>query len=182
MAARAKESENWRLFLFWKRELSFNICDKNFHIIRCIEKLSKVMSTCESSENNRSEEEQWAKFYTDRKRSSYIWEGLFRKITQLLQCRWQDSRTEYSSWRPVSAKSVRRELHKSNIHGSSRDQPVASHLPTHRITQTQNKRTQTSIPWVWFEPTIPVFERPKTVHALNHAATVIVIFIHEVLL
>jgi hypothetical protein len=53
------------------------------------------------------------------------------------------------------------------------DQPVATPLPTHRTTQTQNKRTQTSIPWLGFEPTIPAFERAKTVHALDRAATVI---------
>jgi hypothetical protein len=35
------------------------------------------------------------------------------------------------------------------------DQPVARPLPTHRTTQTQNKRTQTSMPLVGFEPTIP---------------------------
>jgi hypothetical protein len=29
------------------------------------------------------------------------------------------------------------------------------------------------MPWVGFEPTIPVFERAKTVHALDRAATVI---------
>jgi hypothetical protein len=53
------------------------------------------------------------------------------------------------------------------------DQPVARPLPTHRTTQTQNKRTQTSIPWMRFEPTIPAFEGAKTVHALDRAATVI---------
>jgi hypothetical protein len=53
------------------------------------------------------------------------------------------------------------------------DQPVARPLPTHRTTQTQNKRTQTSMPQVGFEPTIPVFEPTKTVHALARAATVI---------
>jgi hypothetical protein len=37
----------------------------------------------------------------------------------------------------------------------------------HRTTQTQNKRTQTSMPQVRFEPTIPVLERAKTVHALD---------------
>jgi hypothetical protein len=31
-------------------------------------------------------------------------------------------------------------------------------------TQTQNKRTQTSMPHVGFEPTIPVFERAKTMN------------------
>jgi hypothetical protein len=31
------------------------------------------------------------------------------------------------------------------------DQPVARPLPTHRTTQTQNKRTQTSMPWDGFE-------------------------------
>jgi hypothetical protein len=43
-------------------------------------------------------------------------------------------------------------------------------LPTHRTTQTQNKRTQTSMPRMGFEPTIPVFELAKT---LDRAATVI---------
>jgi hypothetical protein len=53
------------------------------------------------------------------------------------------------------------------------DQPVARPLPTHRTTQTQNKRTQTSMLWVEFEPRIPAFERVKTIHALGRAATVI---------
>jgi hypothetical protein len=38
------------------------------------------------------------------------------------------------------------------------DQHVARQLPTHRTTQTQNKRTQTSMPRVGFEPMTPVFE------------------------
>jgi hypothetical protein len=37
----------------------------------------------------------------------------------------------------------------------------------------QNKRTQTSVPRVAFEHTIPVFEQAKTVHVLHRAATVI---------
>jgi hypothetical protein len=53
------------------------------------------------------------------------------------------------------------------------DQPVARPLPTHKTTQTQNKCTQTSMPLVGFEPTIPAFERAKAVHGLDHAATVI---------
>jgi hypothetical protein len=48
------------------------------------------------------------------------------------------------------------------------DQPVARPLPI----QTRNKHRQTSMPWVGFEPTIPAFERVKTIHALNRAATV----------
>jgi hypothetical protein len=47
------------------------------------------------------------------------------------------------------------------------DQPIARPLPTHRTSQTQNKCTQTSMPRVGFEPTIPVFERANTVHALH---------------
>jgi hypothetical protein len=47
------------------------------------------------------------------------------------------------------------------------DQPIARPLPTHRTTQTQNKRTQTSMPRV-------VFKLTKTVHALDRAAAVIV--------
>jgi hypothetical protein len=53
------------------------------------------------------------------------------------------------------------------------DQPVARPLTTHRTTQKQNKRTWTSMPGVRFEPTTPEFERAKTVHALDRAATVI---------
>jgi hypothetical protein len=53
------------------------------------------------------------------------------------------------------------------------DQPVAKPPLSHRTTQTQNKRTQTSMPCVGFELTLPVFERAKTVHALYCAATVI---------
>jgi hypothetical protein len=52
------------------------------------------------------------------------------------------------------------------------DQPVARTLPTHRTTQTQNKRTHTPIPRVEFEPMTPVFELAKTLYALDHAANV----------
>jgi hypothetical protein len=53
------------------------------------------------------------------------------------------------------------------------DQSVARQLPTHRTTQTQNICTQTSMLRVGLEPTFPVFERAKTVHALDRVATVI---------
>jgi hypothetical protein len=53
------------------------------------------------------------------------------------------------------------------------EHPVTSPLSTRRTTQTQNKRTQTSMPRVEFEPTTPVFERAKKVHVLDRAATVI---------
>jgi hypothetical protein len=53
------------------------------------------------------------------------------------------------------------------------DQPVARPLPTQRTTQTQNKSTQTTMSRMGFEPTIPVFERANTIHALDRAATVI---------
>jgi hypothetical protein len=46
------------------------------------------------------------------------------------------------------------------------------------LTQTQNEDRQTSMPRVGFEPTIPVFVRAKTVHALDRAATVIGYFKH----
>jgi hypothetical protein len=43
----------------------------------------------------------------------------------------------------------------------------------------QHKRTQTSFPQVGFEPTIPVFERVKTVHALAWAANVIGSYVNK---
>jgi hypothetical protein len=56
------------------------------------------------------------------------------------------------------------------------NQPIARLLPAHRPTETQNKRTQTSMPQLGFEPTIPVFELAKKVHALDRVATVIGVF------
>jgi hypothetical protein len=53
------------------------------------------------------------------------------------------------------------------------DQPVTRSLPVHRTTQTQNKRIQTCMPRVGFEPMTAVFERKKTVHALDRTANVI---------
>jgi hypothetical protein len=49
------------------------------------------------------------------------------------------------------------------------DQPIARPLLEHRTAQTQNKRIQTSMPLLGFKPTIPVFQRAKTVHALYRA-------------
>jgi hypothetical protein len=53
------------------------------------------------------------------------------------------------------------------------DEPVARPLPAYRTTQTQNNRTQTSMPRVGFEPATPVFGREHTVHVLDCEATVI---------
>jgi hypothetical protein len=52
------------------------------------------------------------------------------------------------------------------------DQHVARPLPAHR-QHKQNKCTQTSMPEVGFESLLPVFERAKTVHALDRAAFLI---------
>jgi hypothetical protein len=52
------------------------------------------------------------------------------------------------------------------------DQPVARPLPTHRTTQTQNKCTQTTMPRVGLEPTMPMFEQAKSVHDFDRTATV----------
>jgi hypothetical protein len=56
----------------------------------------------------------------------------------------------------------------------TRDQAVANPLPMHRTAQKQNKRTQSSMPQVGFEPRIPVFQQAERVNALDLAATVIV--------
>jgi hypothetical protein len=44
---------------------------------------------------------------------------------------------------------------------------------THRTARTKNKRTQKSMTQMGFEPMIRVFERAKTIHALDRATTVI---------
>jgi hypothetical protein len=43
------------------------------------------------------------------------------------------------------------------------NQPTARPLPAHRTAQAENKRTQTSMPRVEIEPTIPVFERATVI-------------------
>jgi hypothetical protein len=50
---------------------------------------------------------------------------------------------------------------------------LARSLPTHRTTQTQNKRTKISVPRYRFEPTIPTFARVKTAGNIDCGATVI---------
>jgi hypothetical protein len=54
--------------------------------------------------------------------------------------------------------------------GISQPQGLYLHTGQHK---TQNKSTQTSMPGMGLEPTIPVFEQAKTVHALDRATTVI---------
>jgi hypothetical protein len=58
------------------------------------------------------------------------------------------------------------------------DQPVARLLPAYRTAQAQNKRTLTYMPQAGFDPTIPVFERAKTVHDLDLTVTVISLQMH----
>jgi hypothetical protein len=58
-----------------------------------------------------------------------------------------------------------------HTHTPTGDQSVAKALPAYKTTQTQNIRTQTSMPWVGFEHTIPAFEREKTHHVLDRAAS-----------
>jgi hypothetical protein len=62
------------------------------------------------------------------------------------------------------------------------DQPVARPLSIHRTTQTQNKRTQASMSGEGFEPTIPVFERAKKVHALDGAAICVYAHTYQVII
>jgi hypothetical protein len=50
------------------------------------------------------------------------------------------------------------------------DQPLARPL-MHTRHHKHNKRTQSSMPGMGFETIAPVFERAKTVHALDRAAT-----------
>jgi hypothetical protein len=54
--------------------------------------------------------------------------------------------------------------------GISPSQGLYLHTEQHK---TQKKPNQTSMPLVRFEPTIPVFQRTKTLHALDSAATVL---------
>jgi hypothetical protein len=58
------------------------------------------------------------------------------------------------------------------------DQPVVSPPTTHRTTQTQNKGTQTSMPRMEFETTIPVLKRTKTLRPLWSASDLLDTIIH----
>jgi hypothetical protein len=58
----------------------------------------------------------------------------------------------------------------NSLDGGSARHKAATRTQNRKI---QNERTQTSMSQVGLELTIPVFERAKTVHALDGAATVI---------
>jgi hypothetical protein len=79
----------------------------------------------------------------------------------------------YGSYSPCGPWPLFQFLNLYTVGRTSWDQPVSRPLPTHRTTQTQSKRTQTSMPRLEFEPMIPVFERMITVDALDRAASVI---------
>jgi hypothetical protein len=53
------------------------------------------------------------------------------------------------------------------------DQPISRPLPKHKVTQTQNKPTLTSMLRVGSEPKTPVIERAKTAHASDRVAATI---------
>jgi hypothetical protein len=55
------------------------------------------------------------------------------------------------------------------------DQPVAKPPPAHWTAQTRNKRTETSVPWVGFEPMIPVFEQAKSLRPRCHCVRLLCI-------
>jgi hypothetical protein len=100
-----KESENGRLVWFWKRSVrwcafSWRIRDKNCHIIGVSRAtVSIVMSSFTNHGKPTLAKRNSGRKSTLTKEIVVHWEGLFRKFTQLLQHRWQDRRTEYSSWR-----------------------------------------------------------------------------------
>jgi hypothetical protein len=54
------------------------------------------------------------------------------------------------------------------------DQPVARPLPTHRTTQTQNKRTQASMLWVGLEPTTRAGEGSSCLRPRGHYNSTVV--------
>jgi hypothetical protein len=47
-----------------------------------------------------------------------------------------------------------------------------THTELHRMTHTKNKSRETYMPLVVFEPTIPVYDRTRTFHALDRATNV----------
>jgi hypothetical protein len=51
------------------------------------------------------------------------------------------------------------------------DELIARPLPVHNTAPAQNEHTEASMPQIGLEPTILVFERGKTVHAFDRAAT-----------
>jgi hypothetical protein len=66
------------------------------------------------------------------------------------------------------------------LHKTTQTQNKRTHTSTPRVGfEAQNKRTQTSMPQVGFESTIPVFERAKTVRALDRAVTVLGTVTHK---
>jgi hypothetical protein len=93
------ELENGRLVRFWRRTnhwctFSLSICDQKCHINHYVYQEQQFLRLCWHTRIVGRQHQHWHKEIV------VHWEGLFWKITELLQHRWQDSRSEYSSWRP----------------------------------------------------------------------------------
>jgi hypothetical protein len=140
------------------REVEISICSQIVHLsCRCT-----VLFIWTASSWNWS-----CASFMERVRVNYSCVGLFCDIF----CLWQALQPFVGPW-PLFQFLNPTSIHSRRTHWTG-DQPVVRPLPTHITTQTENKRTQTSMSRVGFEPTIPVFERTKTVHALDRAAAVI---------
>jgi hypothetical protein len=72
--------------------------------------------------------------------------------------------------RPIYAVS---HCERSNEHHLSYATYLWLYSPLLDLGPWPHKRTQTSVPQVGFDSTIPVFERAKAVHALDRAAAVV---------
>jgi hypothetical protein len=88
----------------------------------------------ESWEDNISEEEQWVKVNTDRKRSLYIEKNCFEKSPNYCSTGGRTAKLNIHLEDPVYTKTAKFELHKSNIHSRA---ATTIHLRTESNVQTR---------------------------------------------
>jgi hypothetical protein len=126
--------------------LVWSICDKNSHITRRIESGSfkGYIGIHESWDDNISEEEQCTKFNTYRKRSSYNEKDCIKNSQNYCSTSDRTAEVNVNLEDPVSTKTVRRELHKSNTHGTA---AIAKPLITGSNAQMRKRRCHDHKTW-----------------------------------
>jgi hypothetical protein len=132
-----KEDRRWCAF-------SWSVCDRNCHIIRCLESddFQGYVGIHESWEGNISGNVEWVKTNIDRMKSGTLRRIVTKnhrttaaQVTAELNIHLDDS---------VSAKTVRREFYKSNIHGRA---ATAEPLITESNAQMGKRRCHDHKTW-----------------------------------
>jgi hypothetical protein len=139
MIVHVKELENGRIILFWKRTdhwctFSWGICDRPATLLgvsrATVSKVVLVYVMQRGKTTTMKRNSGWKSMLTGR--DCCTLGKIVSKYHVTTAAQVNSSRTEYSSWNPISTETIRCVLHKSNIHGRA---ATAKPLITENIAQ-----------------------------------------------